>query len=397
MDQQPHEPRESNQAPRARRQVGSRPRNWRLALGLGFVVLGGVAAMLLTSLPPADSRPGPILTAGRVSSRIEGVSLEHIIVDTELSTYPLNPYGLRMRAITDAQGFFQTEGAISGTGYVWVARKSTDPWTCRPLPNLTLPAREPLEIEMIEGVAVTGRLVRAGAPEAGAMVRMSLTKLTSCPRIFSYHEGETDKQGRFTFRHAFEDCGYMVYTTIGAPRGGGLIEPRFLRTAKDGTVVDLGDLEIRPGRTLAGRIVNGDGRPLDHAMGVSVWLEWPLARLGNVVSKADKNGTFVCTGLPELVVMVSPYDDETTRNRRPGDPPPYWLSPRCSSLDPRDSSRLIGRLDRDVLDLIIELSPSETPPPSDAAETMKRLEEARSRTIQGAPAGNAPPRRGPGS
>ncbi len=392
--EQPREPRESSQAPPERRQVGSRSRHWRLALGLGFVVLGGVAATLLNAPPAEDFRLGPVLASGRVTSRLKGVLLENIVVYARLYSRddarpPLEaPIGSTVPGITDAQGYFQVEGSISGPGYAFVARQPADSWTFRPLSSITLPAREPLEIELIEGVTVTGRIVRAGVPAAGAMVTMALTKLASCPEVYSpYHQGVTDKQGRFTFRHAFEDGDYEVYTKVGELRGGGLIEPRALHTTKDGAVVELGDLEIRPGRTLAGRVVNGDGRPLEQRMTIVAWIE--RNRLGSLRSDVDANGSFVCAGLPDGVVMVH-LSYEPPQSRR------LWLSPRCASLDPGESSRLIGLLDRDVLDLIIELSPSETPPPSDAAEMTKRLEEARSRTIQGAPAENALPPRGTG-
>ncbi len=368
---------------------------WRgllVSLGLGFVVLGGSVAAFLNSPPPENDSRAPMLASGRIVSRLEGVSLEGIKIDIlPIRSEPYNKPGIQsgawMGGITRPDGSFEIEGVGSGLGYTVVDRKANPPWTFRPLTKIELPAINPLEIELINGVTVTGRIVRRGVPVVSATLGLLLTELPGCPGYYSpERDTVSDGDGRFTFDHAFEQGTYLVFTRMGALPGGEIVQPHPFQAGRDGSVVDLGDLEAGPGFTLAGRVLEGDGQPPKHELRIELSMPGPTYPvLGDSLRiEVDRTGAFHRSGLPGGVVRLQPYF-VSARDQTPG--APRWLSPRCVSRDPRSPWQLEGRLDRNVLDLRIVLD-GDRPPPAGAdadADAIERFQATRSRTIQGAP------------
>jgi hypothetical protein len=235
-------------------------------------------------------------------------------------------------------------------------------------------------LKMGVGAFVTGRVFRDGQPVAD--VRMSLQQIQ---RGMDTYLGDlvviSDDQGRFRFEHAFAEQELAIGAVIGSLANRGAIAPRTFRTGADGSAIDLGDIEVKPGRRLAGRVVFADGKTIPARAQVLASCEnaQGLLRAG-----VDARGRFELLGLPEAEVDVS-VSFPGTKNWMP---PGYRLSPRNRCLDPLNPFRLVGRLDRDVDDLIILFEPGEEPRSSREPGAYEDFKKTKSGTIAGAPPGS---------
>ena len=236
--------------------------------------------------------------------------------------------------------------------------------------------REPLKLGV--GVTVAGRVIRDGKPVP--RLTMGLTQAQPGNDSHSiFLETPTDDAGRFRFEHAFVDGGAIVGCQTGGLRGGGALLPRSFRTGPEGTTVDLGDFEVVPGHKLAGRVVFADGKAVPSRTKV---LAIARGGTGAIPCPVDvTTGRFEAVGLPvgEVEVVVQFPDN------RGWLPAGYRLAPTMKCVDPLNPYRIIGRLDRDVRDLIIRFEPGEAPQMSLDPGRLADFKEAEAGTIEGAP------------
>jgi hypothetical protein len=197
------------------------------------------------------------------------------------------------------------------------------------------------------GVTVTGRVIDKGVPAAGVLIRFAyqaeLDKTE--PREF---KTITDNQGRFRIAHAWTQTEFSAYAEVGSLKDHGTIIPRRFRSGEDGSTTDLGDLESRPGLTLAGKVVLPDGSTPPQDSLVEVSPEYA----GSWSVKPDGQGRFEVKGLPEGPVTVrlrSPTDEAPTLS--------YHLSPKNKCLNPTLPDLLSGHLNQDITDLTILVEP----------------------------------------
>jgi hypothetical protein len=232
------------------------------------------------------------------------------------------------------------------------------------------------------GAVVTGRLVRDGKPVANAPVGIG-----QVDGIFGHYlghlEARTGADGRFRFEHAYADDELSAYVKTGSLPDGGSVVPRRFKTGGDGTSVNLGDLEVRAGRTLAGRVVFSDGRAIPPGTRVLTAAE---GAGGLIWAKVDDRGRFEAQGLPEGEVEASVrFPDFKTMNL-----PGYRLSPKNKCLDPLNRFRIMGQLRGDIADLVILYEPGEDPPHSLDPGPLADFKEAKAGPIAGAPPGEFP-------
>ncbi|MHC5541515.1 redoxin domain-containing protein, partial [Singulisphaera rosea] len=116
----------------------------------------------------------------------------------------------------------------------------------------------PRPLRLGVGVAVKGRLARDGKPVADIPITLQQAAgdWEGSP---IYLETRTDAQGRFLFPHAGAARAMSLAATTGSFKDQGAFVPRRFKSGTDGTTVELGDLEVRAGRRLAGRVVFSDG------------------------------------------------------------------------------------------------------------------------------------------
>ncbi len=232
-------------------------------------------------------------------------------------------------------------------------------------------------LAMDRGSVVTGRIIREGRAVPGTTVGF-WRDFHKYDVALGSPEVRTDAKGRFRFPHAPADAAGWVYVSTGSLERAGAVVPRSLQTPAADLSVDLGDIEVRPGRTISGRVVFADGRHLpfnaevlvsaDHAAG------WPRTRL-------DRLGRFTLSGLPEgQIDLVAYFPDDKSYA-----PAGYHVSTKNKCLDPLNPWWLVGQLARVMSDRTLLFEPGEQPPPSHAPDRLAAFKEAQAGPITGVP------------
>ncbi len=202
------------------------------------------------------------------------------------------------------------------------------------------------------GVTVAGRIVRDGKPVAGASIGLDYVDRDDSPSLAGVPQAKTDERGAFRFAHMLPETDFWVYAKVGSLDDQGALIPGRVHTTEDGSTVDLGDLQARRGRTLAGRVVTSDGKPLPR--GAALWV-WYANVGGSVALELDDRGRFEWKSVPEGRVRLQVVFD---RNPAAGS---YRVSARNKCRDPLITNRLEGRLDHDITDLTILVEPDAEP------------------------------------
>jgi len=191
-------------------------------------------------------------------------------------------------------------------------------------------------LKMTEGATVNGRVLWKGQPLPFVEVGM-----VSVDRGVENFTGNfnigTDKGGRFAFVNLPPNVSYFIYGSMGTLQRYGAIPARQIQVGADGSTVEAGDLVVEASQRLAGQVVCSDGGPVpaDTRLLVSRQEAWDSMQI-----KLDKDGRFDTQGLPRETISLSA--------RIPG----YRISPKNLSLDTLNPFQLVGRLDRDVTNLV---------------------------------------------
>ncbi|MFN7990336.1 MAG: carboxypeptidase-like regulatory domain-containing protein [Thermoanaerobaculia bacterium] len=207
----------------------------------------------------------------------------------------------------------------------------------------TLGGETRLEVVLVRAQHVSGRLVDdTGAPLAGVPVAVTYvtTKVTTDARgnerrstMVEGHAADVTSgvDGTFSF---FRNLPASVRVEPG--RQGLLAEPRILEPLGEEEPrgeADLGDLVVRKGRVLTGRVLRADGgAPVPGARLEASWKTDAPGELGGVSATSEADGSFRLTG-------ILPGRDVTLTARRDG------FSPRTMRVETEADSVdvLLGR------------------------------------------------------
>ena len=230
-----------------------------------------------------------------------------------------------------------------------------------------LPAGKPNELVMTEGAAVTGRVVADGRPVSGVSIGISGVERRSGVYAGHYEIG-TDAEGRFVLVNIPPDIDFWIYGNMNSLKSHGAIPLQKFRSRTDGETTKFGDLSVAPAHRLAGRVVLSDGQPLPSKVRLLVSREdaWDSMQI-----TLDANGSFDTTGIPNELVNLSA--------RVKG----YHVSARNLSVDQLNPYRLIGRVDRDITNLLFVLEKGPDPQP-DYHNVDPEYHLIRERTLRGA-------------
>jgi len=356
-----------------------------------FLLVGGAAAIVIQRQQWLSKQRDqlPTVLAGQVVTRLPGVRVGGVMLWLHRDGAP--PYSYTQTVETDQAGRFGFKGPLSGPVRI-VLGLGKQPCIYRPIGPITVPSSQPLTIDLLEGAAVSGRVIRHGKPVANIVLR--LRQIDSDQ--FSVSRGaetKTDDQGQFRFVHLGENTDYHAFTPLDSLSDNATMFPRRLQTGADATTLDLGDIEVGKGHTLAGRVILSDGKALDPTTEIDVQC---LVSGTALRRKPDSNGHFRFEGLPEGPMAVYFSSDSRMISPRTGPVPGYQLSPKNKSVDTCAAFRLIGQIKRDITDLTILLEPGENPrsetdaTDADLAEPKRTLlDQARSRPLMGVPPGAA--------
>ncbi len=200
---------------------------------------------------------------------------------------------------------------------------------------------------MTPGASLTGRVLHQGRPVPGVVLGLwSGDRLLDLPPESVWIR--TDSQGRFAFQNLPPETAFSFIGQIESVGSFGAIGPRTLRTPKDGLSLDMGDVAVERAHRLAGRMVlPGGAKPPE-----GIHLQMSVSdRPDRVQLKLDPRGAFEVRGVPSGEVELS------------FSAPGYRLSDRNPSLEPLIPYRLVGRVEKDLTNLVflIEKGPQLEP------------------------------------
>lgn len=199
-------------------------------------------------------------------------------------------------------------------------------------------------LRLTEGVTIRGRLTQEGKPIGGLVVGLETSYKTGHRLPFAV---ATDDEGRFTLPHIPAETELFLFTRRNQTSGLEVALPmQRLVTDTNGSVLDLGDLALRPTHFIRGRLVTSDGGAAPQVL-LTVSRE---ERLDQHRVQTLDDGSFELLSLPEdsLTIEFLPGRDASGFYR-------YRLSTRNPNLAP--GQHLIGRLESDLEDFIIHLEP----------------------------------------
>lgn len=269
---------------------------------LDTLQLGVPIEILTVPLPPAD-RAGTVL--GRVVDA-RGQAVPHALVELvgldfggDHPTIGNFPDGV---AISDANGQFELRSEIArALGGALPESLIVEVRAQRMAPALhKVPVGSSRQdLRVAEGAVVKGRVLAQGKL-ASKVDLVLLTMAQDADERYAPITVSTDKDGRFTFSHV--PAGGEWSIDANSDSGLGSLTALNLTTPADGESVDLGDVEVRKGSTLTGRVDLGDDKFLPP--GVRVTIKNNAGGIRNAV--LDEEHKFEFRGLSGSWQLVPP-------------------------------------------------------------------------------------------
>jgi len=224
-------------------------------------------------------------------------------------------------------------------------------------------------LKLTEGTTVKGRVVKDGQPMAGVEVGVAGADRNAETYVGDFAVA-TDKDGNFLIANLPPKTKYFLYGLMESLEERGCIPARPIQLDEDGSTLNVGDVEVKPGFVIAGQIKLRDGKPIPPKTRVLLGREqaWDTRQL-----MADETGHFRFTGVPAELVDLS----VNLKGYRP--------SARNASLDLLNSFELLGRVVADKSDLVLELEPGQPLERDDAAYQAVREQPLRGAEAAGEP------------
>jgi hypothetical protein len=203
-----------------------------------------------------------------------------------------------------------------------------------------------------------------------------MVQIDRSPNGFLGHfEFGTDSRGQFSIANMPPHQKWYIYGLMDTLKSSGCIPVQTVTTGAHGSILDLGDLEVRPGFRISGRMVLTDGKAVPPDTRVILSRDTPSAWDAQTVS-VGADGRFTFDGVPAENVQIS--------TKVSG----YHLSPRIRSRDANFPEFIFGKVTEDIQAFLLPLEPG--PMPKIDMNDPSRLsveEETRRRTepLRGAP------------
>ena len=319
--------------------------------------------------PRTDPRTGPLdvvlsprtanhLPARTILGRVidaQGRPIPQAVVSVETTkigegTSSQPPEGTDPVAITDEAGDFAlgSAGAFDGMG-LSIEAKTKAPGQF----SMVRPGRERRTFVLTEGASIVGRVVSAGQTVSNVVVGACGADRSMGHFVGSYTIA-TGAEGQFALTGLPPNHEYFVYGCMESLGRWGTLPLKKVRVGADGATLDLGDLALRPGYRLAGRVKlsNRDTLPKGTRLSVGRENAWDSR---TITLEAD--GRFDLANLPpgetlSLWTRVAGYRDSAT------------------NASFKSLTGLRGRLDADKTNLLYLLEPGEeqigAPPDDDS-------------------------------
>jgi len=197
------------------------------------------------------------------------------------------------------------------------------------------------DIQLSKGATIRGRLVGDGKPVGNAEIGLIAQErggfgpqFTIVGSPYSEVRVGTQEDGSFTISNVPTQVQWYVYAKMESVARRGATEPKACATTRPQEIVNVGDIQLRPGYYLKGRVLLSDGKSVREGMRVTISTErvWDSQTV-----ILDKSGRFEFLSLPKGKYSISP----AVRG--------YSLAKGQSEVD--------TSIERDADDLVISLSP----------------------------------------
>ena len=301
-------------------------------------LLDVVLSARTTNHPPDRTILGRVVDAQGRPMAEAVVSIDVTEMGSSQSSAP--PEGTDPLAITDEAGDFAlgSAGSFDAMGLTIEARTKAPGRFAG-----VRPGRQRRTFVLTEGASIVGRVVSAGQPVPNVVIGACGKDRTMGNFVGSFSVA-TGADGRFALTELPPNHMYFVYGGMESLSGRGTLPLKHIRSGADGATLDLGDLTIRPGHRLAGRLKLSDRDSLPQGTRLLVgrdqaW-DWITLTLG-----AD--GRFDLANLP-------PGETLSLSTRVPG-----YRTSEANGIQNARNDRLEGRLDADKTNLLFVLEPGE--------------------------------------
>lgn len=288
-----------------------------------LVVKDGFTATAKGGVDPAQGQLQPIKLNRRVLSPDESKIVHGLVTDAAG-----NPVA---GALIEPVGAIQPDGIMSFGKIDWidslaatnasgefaiVATKPVDKIILKISPRTLAPelATEPRgpaanAIVLTEGATIIGRLVEPnGTPAAYAEVVM-ISHADSNGQAFSDMRVGTDKDGSFAFTNVPVRRIWGIYPSTESLRGRNLAAAfHWCETTMDRQVVNVGNLTLRRGFTVTGKIKLPDKEDIPPGMHVTINPEWTATnRLADIAPDGTFEFNALAPGIYSLAVGLNGY------------------------------------------------------------------------------------------
>jgi hypothetical protein len=276
--------------------------------------------------------------------------------------------GVDELALTNERGEFRVGVPEEGQSlYVLVTARFKAPRRF-----LRLPAgAKSRDLTLFSGVTVTGRVVKDGRPLAGVAIGVA-QKDRNVETFLGPFQAATDAKGVFSIPNVPPKDTLVLYGLMSSLCEHGAVEVRETQTGESGSERSLGDLVVKPGHSLSGKVTLADGKPVPAGTRVLLSREeaWDTQH-----ADVDPDGRFRFTGLPPEGYRLS----VSVRG--------YHVSPKNASTDLLNGSGLLGTIREDIPGLRLLLEPGSQPerPSAFDQKLYEEYDRRRNAPLRGAP------------
>ena len=233
--------------------------------------------------------------------------------------------GLDLIAVTNEKGIFEiayNRPAIEVL--ILVEARGFAPKLFNHIP----PGLDVKNLKVSSGATLRGRLIDNGKPVGSALMGLMARKRSMGAELkldgdpYSEMRVGTKPDGTFEFTNVPDSVKWYVYGKMESIRGSGATGPVECVTKKDGDDVSVGDIQIKPGFKLRGKVILSDGKPIPDGMRVSIYSEKSQDAKTMMLGS---NGSFEFTGIVpdkyEVFASVRGYQPPQWDYRTQTDPP----------------------------------------------------------------------------